>query len=750
VVAAVITVAPQLPDDDIAAVLQAARAAAGRSLAELARHLSEHPDALTTGDPRCPQSLIRLTHVLHEGGHTGVVRPPCAACGAVTLLLNASGDAGRMCGPCARQHNRKPCARCGRTARIAARRSDGAICFTCYNTDPDVVEPCSQCGQRRRPTGRRADRSPLCKSCWSAPTRTCIGCGQVRSTALITAEGPVCPSCYTRSYRPRRECGRCGHVRLIMKRATADHPDMCRSCHRGREEVCSACGRTRPRRRGPDGTWLCQSCAPQSRDRCCRCDRVRVVAARWPIGAVCKSCYHAILNNPSECSRCRASRPLLARDTVGAPICGPCAGIDAAYICTRCGHSGHPFRAGLCAYCVLHDRLHRVLAGPDGTVSPQLQPVVAALAAAQRPRSVISWLGHSPSVAVLARLAAATGEAISHERLDELPPGRNEYYIRQLLITTGVLPERDDDLERLPAWLDNTLAGKPDKHARLIRPFAHWFLLRRARRRAALRRQPAVAGDYLRTQITIALTLLAWLDEQDLTLADLDQPSLDAWLADGNTNSYNIRNFLIWAAARSIAPELLIPVRPRQKPEQLLDETQRWNLLQRCLTDDTIDLGTRAATALLLLFGLPISRIRHLTTDQLDIGATSSFLRVGRHPLLLPPRLAKLLQQLADTPHTAARISTSDDTARWLFPGLTPGRPTSQLAFTHRLRDLGVNARTARNAALMSLAVDLPVPILADVLGLHTATAERWAHLAQRDWTAYIAERTTRSTSSSR
>jgi hypothetical protein len=186
-----------------------------------------------------------------------------------------------------------------------------------------------------------------------------------------------------------------------------------------------------------------------------------------------------------------------------------------------------------------------------------LQPVVAALAAAQRPRSVISWLTHSPSVAVLARLAAA-GEAVSHERLDELRPGRNEYYIRQLLITTGVLPERDDDLERLPAWLETTLAGKPTEHALLIRPFAHWFLLRRARRRAAHRRQhhrqPAVAGDYLRAQITIALKLLAWLDEHNLALADLDQPSLDTWLTDGNTTSYNIRNFLIWAAARGIAP----------------------------------------------------------------------------------------------------------------------------------------------------------------------------------------------------
>jgi hypothetical protein len=641
--------------------------------------------------------------------------------------------------PCATQHNRKPCARCGRTARIAARRPDGGICFACYNTDPDVVEPCGQCGTPCRPTTRRPDGNPLCATCWSPPTHTCISCSQTKRAWLTTADGPVCQRCYPR-YQSRRECGRCGRVRPIKKRATADNPDLCHACNHSPEAVCSGCGRTRPCQRGPDGALRCRSCTPRPRDTCCRCNRTRAVTARWPIGPVCGTCYLAILNSPSECGRCRASRPLIGLDTDGTRICGPCAGFDVDYTCTRCGRSGNPYATGLCAHCVLDDRLRILLAGPTGTISPQLQPVHQALAAAQHPRGVIGWLARSPSVALLAQLAA-TGEPLSHERLDELPPGRNEYYIRQLLVTTGALPERDDDLERLPAWLEQTLAGKPVEHARLIRPFAHWFLLRRARRRASARRQPALAGSYLRTQITIALTLLAWLDEHDQALADLDQPSLDTWLAGGNTNSYNIRNFLIWATARSLAPELTVPLRPRQQPEQILDETERWNLLRRCLNDNTITLDTRAAAALVLLFGLPISRIRHLTTDQLDVGEAGCFLRTGRHPLLLPPKLATLLTQLADTPSTAARLSKRDNASRWLFPGLTPGRPTSQVAFTHKLRDVGINARTARNAALVSLAGDLPIPILADVLGLHTATAERWVHLATSDWTAYIAER---------
>jgi hypothetical protein len=741
VVSAVSTVAPGLSGEDIAVLLEAAGITPGKSLGQLADHLADHPDALTSGDPRCPPSLIRLAHALHDAGHTRAVRPACAGCGRIMVKLTQTSDAGRTCGTCAARTSKRPCARCGRTARIAARRTEGGICFACYNTDPDVVQPCGQCGRVCRPTTRRPDGSPLCATCWSPPTHICIGCGQVKRAWLTTAEGPVCQECYPR-YRDRRTCGRCGQTRPIKIRATADNPDLCDRCHHGPEAVCASCGRTRPRRRGPDGTWLCQSCAPKSRDTCCRCDRIRVVKARWPIGPVCDTCYLAILNSPSECAHCRAVRPLIGLDPDGTPICGPCAGIDADYTCTRCGHSGNPYGAGLCARCVLADRLQKLLAGPDGTVSPQLQPVHQALATAEHPRSLIYWLARSPNAALLAQLAD-TGELISHERLDELPPGRHEYYVRQLLVTTGVLPERHDDLERLPTWLDQTLHDQPVEHARLIRPFAHWFLLRRARRRAAVRRQPAIAGVYLRTQVRIALKLLAWLDERDLSLTELDQPSLDSWLAEGNTNSYNVRNFLLWAASRDIAPELTVPLRPRQQPEQLLDEHERWNLLRRCLNDDTIPLDTRVAAALVLLVGLPISRIRHLTIDQLDIGETGSYLRTGRHPLLLPPKLANLLAQLAGTPHTPARLANAGTTAHWLFPGLTPGRPASAPGFTRKLRTLGLDARIARNAALISLANDLPVPILADVLGLHTTTAERWAHLAKSDWTAYIAERIT-------
>jgi hypothetical protein len=149
---------------------------------------------------------------------------------------------------------------------------------------------------------------------------------------------------------------------------------------------------------------------------------------------------------------------------------------------------------------------------------------------------VVWWLKRSPNAQLLAELAAS-GEALSHDLLDDLPPSPAEYYVRQILIHTGVLPERNDALDRIPAWLDQALTGRPTGHARLIRPFVHWFLLRRARRRAALLRRTDSSDAGLRTRVRVALELLTWLDEQGIALERLTQDQLDRWLAAGNTRT---------------------------------------------------------------------------------------------------------------------------------------------------------------------------------------------------------------------
>ncbi len=175
---------------------------------------------------------------------------------------------------------------------------------------------------------------------------------------------------------------------------------------------------------------------------------------------VCQTCYTAILRSPAGCARCNISQPLIGRDGDGAGVCGPCAGVDIDYTCRQCGRSGNPYGRGRCARCVLAERVRDLLAGPGDVISPQLHPLAEALAQSETPFETIQWIKQSPTARMLARLAAGD-QPMSHLLLDELPPDRKLHYIRQIMVQTGVLPERHEDLERLPSWLDHHLAGTP-------------------------------------------------------------------------------------------------------------------------------------------------------------------------------------------------------------------------------------------------------------------------------------------------
>jgi hypothetical protein len=306
---------------------------------------------------------------------------------------------------------------------------------------------------------------------------------------------------------------------------------------------------------------------------------------------------------------------------------------------------------------VLADRVRDLLTGPDGDVSPQLQPLAGAITQTATPFKTTQWIKQSPAAQLLARLAAGE-QPISHALLDELPPSRTLHYLRQIMVQTGVLPARHEDLDRLPSWLEHHLAGKPTGHASLVRPFLHWFLLRRARTRAAVRRFPASAGRDLRRRILVALDLLAWIDQQNLTLGELRQDHIDRWLEAGGSQTRNlIRYFLKWTAERGLTRKLTVPGIPRQEPADLLGDDERWQLLQKCLTHAAMPADVRAAGALTLLFALPSERIRHLTADQITVKDQHTYLAAGRHPICSSRPISRRLA--ATAPGSAITLSNA-------------------------------------------------------------------------------------------
>ncbi|MFI1195708.1 hypothetical protein ACH4T9_20975 [Micromonospora sp. NPDC020750] len=364
-----------------------------------------------------------------------------------------------------------------------------------------------------------------------------------------------------------------------------------------------------------------------------------------------------------------------------------------------------------------------------------------ALLSVEHPITVIGWLRKSESARLLARLTRS-GEPITHGLLDELPPTRHVYYIRDVLVHTGVLDPRNEYLERIGPWLDALLAEYPASHVRLVRPFANWYVLRRARRRARTRVFTAQSGARARSLIRNTLAFLSCLGAQGKSLSDANQADVDRWLLTGSTARYEIRYFVRWAADHNLCPRLEVPLRPGAKESSMLGEDQRWRQLKRCLKEQALPAEVRAAGALVSLYGLTISAIVRLTRDHLLQRDDGAYLAIEKVPVLLPPALGNLLTSLGGDARSASAVGRSVQGTEWLFPGRAPGRHISPHYMSGKLLAAGIEARPTRNAALFALAEDLPAAILADLLGMHVTTAERWAKLARRDWADYLHART--------
>lgn len=549
--------------------LEAAGRAAGNvpGCQALLEHLRRHPGALSSGSSAVPLSLVRLAHALAAAGIEAVVLPGCAGCGKVIADMRSWPGPGLACQSCYKDACRQTCAVCGSLGRVAARGPAGPVCNRCYLRDPARHEECVACRHARRVAWRDADGRPYCTLCYPRPQQQCAVCGQVRKVTAITTAGPVCDRCYV---RPPRQCGRCGRVRPIAVRARDGAPDLCGSCHRGPTGECSQCGQHRILKGRRDGKPICERCYTQPSDRCGFCRQLAPITARWETGAVCARCYPRLRACPVPCPGCGQPRVLTSLDKTGRAVCGACAGHGEKYLCGRCGEPADVLARGVCSRCALRQRVDELLGGPGQPTS--LGPIREALLGAANPKSVLTWLGRSNSARILAALARHDGP-LSHGLLDTFPRSHSRSQIRQALVHAGLLPPRQELIEDVDAWLDDLLGDVPREHAQLVRPFARWAVLRRARDRARARTFTEASGSWARQQIRAAVEFLAWLDQHGTSLAGVGQPEVDAWLTSGGSQRYSIRYFLGWARRHRLAGPVTVPLRQARTPEQELPET---------------------------------------------------------------------------------------------------------------------------------------------------------------------------------
>jgi hypothetical protein len=738
---------PALPRDHVADFV---RQAAGStvSLRRLAAHITDHPDALTSGSSDAPPPLVRLAGLLVGAGVGGIRRPCCLRCG-LPRPLPTIVESGRVCNTCHRREMIEVCCRCGRTSRMAMRAADGPLCLPCYRKDPAKRYPCAQCG-RRRPVSRRLDDgSGLCEGCAPRLHRTCTSCGQPGVTATLAGGKVICRRCYR---RPERECSVCGRHRPAKVTEGSDGLALCSRCYRTPVSICLRCSSIGPcdhdtapaidtaGQMTPAGHRRLIS---QPIRRCDSCGRDRAAEAHWPRGWICRTCYVSIINDPGPCPTCGERYPLLGRRD-GELVCGPCVGDPRVYTCPGCQQSSHPFaHGGYCVRCALRQRLTMVIVDGNGVASQHLRPLIDTLADAQQPRTVWNWLfaGRHHAADAIAGLAGRPGP-LSHEILDELPAGHRRNFLRRRLVEAGVLPARDNNLELLASWVDQRLADLPEAHARIVRPYATWTILRRTRQRADRTPVSEATAGWARMRVNVAVALLAWLDEHALTLGTVDQNTIDRWVTTGSSTRYEARHFLCWATERRLVSNVEIPVRPKSTGYRAIEADERWHMLNRLWHDNTIALDIRVGGSLVLLFGQHLSRIVRLTTDRIAGNDHSVTLILDRTPVSLPEPLAALVVELRDQ-RLAARPSANPAAPCLLFPGRPASHPISTEPFRKRLALHGIQARLARNAALTEFAADLPAPVLAELLGLHIGTAVTWTKTLKRDWSAYLEARAT-------
>lgn len=102
----------------------------------------------------------------------------------------------------------------------------------------------------------------------------------------------------------------------------------------------------------------------------------------------------------------------------------------------------------------------------------------------------MSWVTKTKSARTLGQLAQSS--VITHQVLDGEPSGQYLDYLRQLLVFAEVLPARDEAVEGTKKWLSDWLVDADQDTAGLLRRYATWSLLRRARARARQhRRRPS-------------------------------------------------------------------------------------------------------------------------------------------------------------------------------------------------------------------------------------------------------------------
>lgn len=479
----------------------------------------------------------------------------------------------------------------------------------------------------------------------------------------------------------------------------------------------------RPRKRSDPNQWPVP---------CGRCGEHHQIVANWPDGGVCGYCYQRAKRTRGTCV-CGHEGVLPGRID-GEPVCRRCSGVKLNVDCKTCGAEDELYRGIRCWSCELAVLVDGLFTNPGtGVMAAELIPVAAALKSMKRSNSGVTWIRQRHVTAFLRDLAIAP--TITHERLDDLQGAdRTRNYIRNLLVEHGALPRRDEFSIRYDQWATSALERvSSDDHRDVVRRYVRWHHLRRMNQMDSVPH-----GTFLRSKQTVTVTIefLNWLHDHGITLEELRQEHLDAWLAEGPSTRRFVDRFIPWAIKCWLVDPELIIARHRRGTSPKLSKSEQDAAVERVVHSDELTVRDRAAAILVIVFGQHIEDVIQLTWDDVAVTDDVVTVRLGKTEFALPSPLDEPMRQLAAAP--GHDLTASHPNSNWVFRGYSPGRHIHGSSLRSRLKEV-FSTRAARLGTLHELTKLGPVSIVADALGYHPSTIERHAIGSASVYSQYIA-----------
>ena len=776
VVDLVVAVEPDLTAQQIRTAATAV--AGGRAKSRrLAADLAARPGVLLDGRSPAARPVGDLLIALRRAGATTVSLPCCAGCGRPVRAFQRRGR-DWYCSACGQPV--EACVQCGHTRQVSSRdRAGQPRCRQCPDRDGrDPITVIHDLVVKLDPDAEKAAIAAAVRRAAPRPSyQQKLAWALEEQPALLTGQGHLAPLraiprlidlLHTAGVAGivRPACPRCHRVVRIDK--PLEGVRVCRTCiAHSRIEECARCAaRREPVTRDGKGRALCANCFiadPANLETCINCGRRRPVGRRTPNGPLCASCRAlavltcflcgdrtpcgisrttgrpwcpACQRRSAECSICGKSAPIVSGDLAN-PRCADCTAPPSWSDCPTCSDPSHP-HPGQCARCLINRQLAELMGPATESLPPGLQALRRDLAHAEH-TTATRWLTKASITPVLSDLAAGR-LPLTHDALDALPASQPLAHLRQTLVAVGALPERDELMVGLEAFLTDLLAAEPDSARRnLLHHYLIWHLLRRLRTRNQGR--PTTRQQFLliRRHARGAVAFLDWLAAHDISLGTCGQADLDRWCTDPSAVYRDEAGRLIrWAHANKFTVVNIASTR-WNGPAQPLEPQHRWDSARRLLHDEDLNAEDRLAGLLVLLYAQGATAISRLTVEHVNVHDGGVRLRLGRVPIHLPEPVATIARAVVANRKGHATIGATKPSP-WLFPGGQPGRPISTQRLTQRLNNLGIRPSQARSTALFQLATEIPAAILARTLGIHTDVAVVWQRHAAGDWTTYAAE----------